>query len=268
MPQSVWLYDEGTAPTLCCDHVAGYLGATVAGIAPRCRSEFVTHWLAGSHDSAESLALRIARLKVRNPAAPAVHVEPLAGEIAYEQRRLENGNRGPFGVVYDGFRFQASVARLLGGREADAIHVVFTNRLLATWEPDDRRYHLRTIILAAPAIISTTGLVEAPAKPREFYAARRALGIPGGADYEVLKQQFAGRFLDHDDLRLIEVAKGYALQAVAYALTGEAFCDDPHCRLYNAHWQERMVEAQIGGRLCERHQRILKDEHPHQAAGS
>jgi hypothetical protein len=259
MPKRMWLYDEGTAPTLDCDEVARYVARTVGGIEPGGRGEFITHWLPGGGESVEALALRIARLKVRSPTVRASDAEPLAGEIAFERRRLENGNCGPFGVVYDGFRFAALLAGLLGSREPDAIHVAFTNRLLATWQDDDLRYHLRTIICGAPSLISTSGLVEAPAKRREFYAARQALGEAGtGAGYEVLKQQFAGRFLDHDDARLTEVAKGYALQAVAYHLTGEPFCDDPRCRLYNAHWQEEMLAVQLGGGLCERHRAALQ----------
>lgn len=259
MRRRVWLYDEGTASTLRCDDVAHYLGETVAGIDAGCRGDFIIHWLAGSRDSLAALARRIACLKVRDLSAPPTSATPLAAEIAFEQRRLENDNRGAFGIVYDGLGFQALLAELSVVREADAVHIVFTNRLLATWQEDDLRYHLRTIICGVPCVISTSGLVEAPAKPREFHAARRALGNAAGAGaaYEILKQQFAGRFLDHDDERLTEVTKGYALQALAYHLVGEPFCDDPRCRLYNAHWQEEMLAAQLGGRLCERHRTML-----------
>ncbi|HUT74729.1 MAG TPA: DUF6775 family putative metallopeptidase [Armatimonadota bacterium] len=262
MPRPVWLYDEGTAPTLRGHELAGDLAQAVADIAPGWRGDFITHWLAGGRESGDDLALRIARLKVRDLSAPPAHVTPLAGEIAYERRRLQNANRGPFGVAYDGFRFQALLAGLLAGRERDAIHIALTNRLLATWDDDDLRYHLRTIICGEPCIVSVSGLVEAPAKPREFYAARQALGgvAPGSADYELLKQQFAGRFLEHDEPRLTEVVKGYVLQAVAYHLTGEPFCDDPRCRLYNAHWQEEMLAAQLGGQLCARHQGLLRGD--------
>ncbi len=260
MPQ-VWLYDEGTAPTLRCSEVAAYVADTVAGAPAGCRGDFITHWLTPAGQWASSLAPAIARLKVRDPSVRSADAQPLPVEVVFERRRLENQNRGPFGIAYDGFRFQALLAELLGGREPHAIHIALTNRLLATWEDADRRYHLRTIVCGAPCVISTSGLVEAPARPREFYAARQALGHLGaaGAAYEALKQQFAGRFLDHDDPRLTEAAKGYALQAVAYHLTGEPFCDDPHCRLYNAHWQEQMLAAQMGGKLCDRHRALLRE---------
>jgi hypothetical protein len=53
------------------------------------------------------------------------------------------------------------------------------------------------------------------------------------------------------------VLKGYVLQAVFYQATGEAFCDDPDCRLFNAHWQEEVLRAQrdVPYDLCPRHAR-------------
>jgi hypothetical protein len=259
MTRFVWLYDEGTTPTLRWDEVAGYLRDSVAGVEASRRGGFIPYWLPGSDRPIAALAADIARTKL-SAFTERENRDPLPLEIAYELRRLENQDRGPFGVAYRGFELQALLAELLRGREADAIHIAFTNRLLATLEPGDRRHHLRTIICGAPCIISTTGLVEAPARPREFYVARQALGdLAAGPAYEALKRQFAGRFLEHDDERLTEVVKGYALQALAYYVTGEPFCADPRCRLYNAHWQEEMLAAQLGGGICERHRKAFAE---------
>jgi len=41
---------------------------------------------------------------------------------------------------------------------------------------------------------------------------------------------------------MMEVAKGYALQAIVFHSTGDAFCGDENCRFFNAHWQEGMIE--------------------------
>jgi hypothetical protein len=50
------------------------------------------------------------------------------------------------------------------------------------------------------------------------------------------------------------------MQAVIYALTGEAFCDDARCRLYDAHWQEEMLRAQLEEpEFCERHRKMIRD---------
>jgi hypothetical protein len=47
------------------------------------------------------------------------------------------------------------------------IHLVFEDRLICTFSEEDWRYHARTIIAHSPSIISTRGIVEAPAKPKE-----------------------------------------------------------------------------------------------------
>ena len=42
-----------------------------------------------------------------------------------------------------------------------------------------------------------------------------------------------------------------------YHVTKEAFCEDPECRLFNAHWQAELLRAQVeSGRLCPRHQAL------------
>jgi hypothetical protein len=38
--------------------------------------------------------------------------------------------------------------------------------------------------------------------------------------------------------------EGYALQALFYYFLGEAFCENPDCRLYNAHYQSELIRSQ------------------------
>jgi hypothetical protein len=146
--------------------------------------------------------------------------------------------------------------------------IVFTSRMFATFEGS--RYHGRTIFVHLPfAIISTSGLVEAPAKPREYYlkytayqrAKNTGLRVPEEEDFlSELNDEFRDRFIDYNDSRLPEVLKGYALQAAFYMFFGEAFCDSTDCRLYNAHTQEEMIHSQIKvGKLCEKHNRMLQN---------
>jgi len=286
--KQVILYDEHTAPTLDVSELARHLRELTGCPQVEVRGSFLLE-----HSTPErwpELARGIARLKVRNPDAPFREAEPAYAEVEFERRRLANEDRGPFGIMYDGFGLQllmrgmgaAGVGPCVGSlptgmaasasprlSHTPALHtcqIAFTNRLVGTWDDGDLRYHLRTVILGIPAIISTTGLVEAPAKPREFYLAQQQLGPAGRSEYALalLKEQFRGRFLDHDDPLLTEIAKGYAMQSIAYQLTGEAFCDDPDCRLFNAHWQEEMMRAQLGtgqerapaqrsGEYCPRH---------------
>jgi len=117
------------------------------------------------------------------------------------------------------------------------------------------------VICSYPSVVSTSGIVEGPAKPKEYYAVKARLSIALGAvPFEAAKQPFAGRFIDYDDPRMTEVAKGYALQAAMYHITREAFCEKPECRLFDAHWQAELIAAQIdSGRLCHRHTTIAAE---------
>ena len=59
---------------------------------------------------------------------------------------------------------------------------------------------------------------------------------------------------------MTEVVKGYVLQALVFHSTEEAFCEDRNCRFFNAHWQEEMIAAQLGGgyEICPFHQNIIR----------
>jgi len=158
--------------------------------------------------------------------------------------------------VYDGNELQRIAFTRLPREERalDVAHVWFTERLFATWDEDDRRYHARASVYGQPSIISSSGLVHAPAKQREFYIARRL-----GVSAEKAATDHGDQCLKSNDPRTAEIAKGYAMQALFYALTGDPFCDDPGCRLFNAHWQMEMLNAQLaGGDYCADHREAIK----------
>jgi hypothetical protein len=190
-------------------------------------------------------------------------MEPLPGEVEFERRLLLDPHLKLPGVLYDGLKLEMVARKLLPAEEIEAghAHIVFTNRLFGTWDDGDRRYHARVSVYGFPSLISTTGIVEAPAKPKEYYTMKRrymALGML--VSFEELKEKFQGRFIDYDDPRLTEVMKGYVMQALFYHMGFEPFCQDKRCRLYNAHWQEELLEAQLGGQeFCERHAKILEE---------
>ncbi len=142
-------------------------------------------------------------------------------------------------------------------------HLVFTGALPVLWEPSDCRYHARALVCAFPSIISTSGAVEGPARPRALYVAKMM-----GLTEDEARRKYIGRFLEHGDERLKEVAKGLAAQAVFYHLTGQPFCEKESCRLFNARWQEQLVEAQVrSARFCEQHGRFLKELRRQRAKG-
>lgn len=265
---ALYLYQEPWAPNLDCEALAQYVRGLLPSLPVVVRDPFIPHHLSQlapleRAQGLEQLARGFARAKVHNLAHQEVNIAPLPGEVAYESRRLE-GSSKVFGLLYDGLEMMDLLARFVVPQERTLghLHLVFTNQLLGTWEDDDRRYHARVSLYGFPSLISTTGLIEAPAKPREFYFLKQqylALGMADAVDVG-LKKEFQGRVLEHGDQRLTEVLKGYLLQALFYQLWGEPFCPDQGCRLFNAHWQQEVLTAQLGGpyELCPRHQEMLE----------
>jgi predicted Zn-dependent protease len=210
----------------------------------------------------EGLARNLAETKVRSLMNPHIKFEPLPGEIEFERKLLLDPTRRIAGVLYDGYKLQDLFLELLPKNELsmDYVHIVFTNRLFGTFDESDGRYHAHVSLYGLPSLVSTVGIVEAPAKPKEFYSLRQQyLALGDQVAVEKLKERFRGRFIDYDDPRLTEVLKGYVMQAMFYHLFGNPFCSDKRCRLWNARWQEEVIGAQLSEpEFCERHSKVLE----------
>jgi hypothetical protein len=143
----------------------------------------------------------------------------------------------------------------------DSCHIVLTDRIFTTFG-EDKRPHIRASIYGTPSIISLSGIVEGPAKPREFYIYKQrysSLGVWELKEQEI-KKKFKGQFIDYNDKRLTKIAKGYVAQALFFYITGDPFCSKRSCRLYNAHWQKDLIYSQIkSGKFCKYHQSVLKE---------
>lgn len=181
----------------------------------------------------------------------------MLGIVRYESRVLADPDRGG-GVLYDGQAVQAALRSRLpaADRNLDHLHLVLLDRALGTWGAHDGRWHKRVSVLGQPALISVPGLYEAPAKPEEYYQAKQSHAMMSGdtPPREVLESAVDGDFLVEDDPRTTAALKGYALQAYHYLDTGEAFCDDPDCKLFNAHYHEDLIAAQLEGEpFCDTH---------------
>jgi hypothetical protein len=250
----VHLYPEHCACTLDFVELSNYMTEVIPHLGLEMRDEFISFHLSALPASARKevlyeLAQEFAKAKVRNPTRRDDEFEPLWGEINYELRRLSDPHNKAFGILYDGFKMANILRKLIPKEEVSLahLHIVFTNQLFGTWEKGDRRYHARVSLYSFPTLISTSGIVEAPAKPREYYFLKQqyaALGMQDATSVE-LDRRFKGRFIDYEDARLTEVMKGYVMQAIAYHLWGDPFCEDKNCRLYNAHWQEEVIQAQL-----------------------
>jgi len=252
----VLLYDEGVAEKLDVAEIAEYLRNKLRKVPV----EMKGNPFASCPEKSPDYARKFASIKIQDVSRKmASEQEPLYGEIQYEKRRIL-GKTKAFGILYEGFHLQQIFSELIAWEERTLrfAHIFFTNRLFATWEEGDKRYHARTSVYGFPSLISTTGLVEAPAKPREYYLLKQQYERMG-KDLLELKGRFKGGFIDYADEHLTEVMKGYAMQAVFYSLTGDPFCEDKGCRLYNAHWQEELIFTQLESQyeFCGQHARIL-----------
>jgi hypothetical protein len=169
-------------------------------------------------------------------------------------------------ILYDGFMMQRLFNTMIEENEAntDHIHIVFEDRLACTFSEEDWRYHARTILGGSPSIISTTSIIEGPAKPKKWYikqmrAAAYGVGNEGDENYSISSSNEKENYLDYGDYKINFAAVGYALQSLFFFLTeGNPFCDDVNCRLYNAHWQEELIHSQIQSKsLCKEHAELL-----------
>jgi hypothetical protein len=253
LPASILIYEEGDLGGLDLRQVGEYLKG-------RTSIPFSLKGYLGSEvteERAKTTSERLARIKVREPGRKFVWEESLPAEVDYERRRIRDPHWKIFGIFYEGLFYHEIISGLISERELNLDHcaILFTNQLFVTWDRKDSRYHARTSLYGFPNLISLPGLVEAPAKPRAFYIKKRM-----GVSVEELKEEFEGRFIDYGDSRITEVMKGYAMQALFFHLSGEPFCEDPNCRLFNSHWQEEVLHSQLDSpyEFCPRHETILK----------
>jgi hypothetical protein len=254
IPAYIDLYEEGDLRGLDLQNLGRYV-AEKTGVPFRNQGNIYKRY---SEERLETIAKELANIKVKDPEKKFALGVPLQAEIDYEKRRVRNPGWKVFGILYEGVLYQKIVSDLiLEGRLAlDRCAILFTNQLFGTWDRDNMRYHARVSFYGFPSLISIVGLVEAPAKPKEFYL-RKQMGTP----IELLKEEYQGRFLDHGDSRMTEVLKGYAMQALLFHLTGDPFCQDRDCRLFNSHWQEEVLHSQMDGQyeFCPRHEAFLKE---------
>ena len=75
---------------------------------------------------------------------------------------------------------------------------------------------------------------------------------------EEIKKKYKGQFLEYRDARIPDIIEGYALQAIFYYETGDAFCDNNKCRLFDAHWQKDLFISQIDNKkMCKKHEETI-----------
>ena len=210
---------------------------------------------------------KISNIRIKDITNPFLEHVSSGEEIDFEKRlcedtslmdsttKVEDAQEISQVFMYDGFELQ-KILRYLN-EDNETLHVILTNRLTCTFDENDKRYHARAVICANPSIISTTGIIEAPAKPKEYYFEVMKLKSQG-MDIKSAKEKYKGKFLEYNDKRLTKILEGYLLQVIFYNITGESFCKDIECRLNNAHWQKDLLFSQLEiTKLCKKHNEIL-----------
>jgi hypothetical protein len=248
----IFLYDEPSVPELKLDELCKFVQNTFSIAVEKRKNIFSL----ANKDTANKLA----SCRIFNTRKQFEAHTTTKEEVEFELASFYGSSKTENIVMYDGFEFQKIVSDLISDYEStlDNLHVVFTNKLTCTFDDSDYRYHGRAVICSNPAIISTTGIVEAPAKPRGYYL-ELISNVVQGVNVETMKKKYQGTYLEYNDKRFSTVSEGYLLQVIFYYLTGEAFCESRECRLNNAHWQSDLLYSQLEiGKLCEKHQKTLE----------
>ena len=171
----------------------------------------------------------------------------------------ENWNQNTKEIkLHDGFEFQKLITNIIPENEniLEILHIAFTDFLVGTFDENDFRYHARALIGSNPTLISTTGVIEAPAKPKQYYLDQITNSFFG--NFEDVKKKYKGEFLEYHDVRMSNIVEGYLLQTIIYYETGNPFCAHSDCRLYNAHWQKDLLFTQIKNKkFCNKHEQVL-----------
>ncbi|QLH07922.1 hypothetical protein C5F50_04885 [Nitrosopumilus ureiphilus] len=244
------LYDEPTIPEIQLDRLGKFLTETFP-IKIETRKNFFSNLDDKTYE-------KIASIKILDIKKPFQKHDPSVKDVLTEKENTYMSKIEEM-PLYDGIEFQKIISESIPKNEnrSDILNVIFTNKLICTFDESDFRYHARVIIGSNPTIISTTGIVEAPAKPKQYYLDLITNGSKERIDE--IKKKYSGKFLEYHDLRMSEIVEGYLLQSIFYYETGDVFCTDKNCRLFNAHWQEELIYTQLENRkLCNKHEEILK----------
>jgi hypothetical protein len=247
----IYLYDEPSIPELRLDLLAEFLQKTFCVPVEQRKNIF--------SNQTQEIARDVATTRIFNYRQQFQKHKPTPEEVQFEMESFADSAKSENIILYDGFEFHKITSRLIEESTSNDFHLIFTNKLTCTFDDSDFRYHGRALIGANPAIISTTGIIEAPAKPREYYMEMMA-NYGMGLNIDSIKEKYKGQYLEYHDPRLGKIIQGYALQAILYYIMGEPFCEFLDCRLNNAHWQRDLLYSQLEfGKLCPRHQKVIDD---------
>jgi len=168
--------------------------------------------------------------------------------------------------LYDGFIVQKILYKLLTKiicqenfdqeLTLSTLYIIITDKLLCTFDETDWRYHARSLICGNPTLISTSGIVEGLAKPRDYYY--RLYFVRDTSDLEELNKEYSNQYVTYDDSRINDLIEGLILQSLFYFInSGNPFCNDRNCRFFNSHYHEDAIRINLEKKICKNHTNLL-----------
>ncbi len=233
----VYLYSDSPSQSLVIPGVTDFL--TGLGLSVEFRGDFLSYLSLSAGEMAE-LESSLSRVRVFNIETPVDFFETHPPSEPFEKE------------LYDGFWIQRIFSRFFlrkhpGELVENGFHAVITGRLLGTY--GSRRYHARVTLSGFPSFVSTSGVVEAPARPREYYFLKAEF-IRSAKNLSELDEMFRGKFIDYEDERITRIAGAYVLQPLLHNFSGKEFCENDKCALFNSHWQKEVLDIQYSGYVC------------------
>ena len=233
----IFLYSDSPPRSLVMEEVAGFL--TDLGLSVEFRGDFLSYLSLGAEKTAELESL-LPRARVFDIERPVDFFKAPQATEPFEKE------------LYDGFWVQRIFSRFFlrnhpGELAKNGFHAVITGKLLGTY--GSRRYHARAILSGFPSFVSTSGVVEGPARPREYYFLKAEF-IRSGKDLSELDKMFREKFIDYEDERITKTAGAYVLQPLLHCFSGREFCENGRCALFNSHWQKDVIDIQYPGYVC------------------
>ncbi len=241
----VYLYSDSPSKSLVIQDVTDFL--TNLGLSVEFRGDFLTYLSLAAEEISE-LESFLSMARVFNIETPVDFFETHPPSEPFEKE------------LYDGFWVQRIFSKFFlkkypGELSENGFHAVITGRLLGTY--GSRRYHARVIISGFPSFVSTSGVVEGPARPREYYFLKAEF-IRSGKNLSELDEAFRGEFVDYEDERITKITGPYMLQPLLHHFSGKEFCENGKCALFNSHWQKEVLDIQYSGFLCAECEREIR----------
>ncbi|MDE1867105.1 MAG: hypothetical protein KGI08_05280, partial [Thaumarchaeota archaeon] len=180
----IFLYNEPSINELKINELAEFIEKQI-GASVEIRQKFFQHF-----NLEKEILYQIASCRVFNPYVPFEKHNPTIEDITFEERSEMPSATNNI-ILYDGFELQNIFKHAIPDSElsSDKFHLIFTTKLTCSYDYEDYRYHGRAVICSNPSIISTTGMIEAPAKPRDYYV-QLYEKMSQGLNLEAAKREF------------------------------------------------------------------------------